>query len=181
MPLQMDPTVSAPLPQVSNALRAELLPGFAPAELAAPRPGDALLEFRQGQLQPEEHHLNRLPQQRGGMGLPGRRSSLHGLAQLHELAHAYERASRAELRPGIAQRVADICCQNSVVNIKSVLDQALHDHALLRIFAILAAADAFQHLRDGSGGIFRSSTCLLLHFDATFPATSCSTTLRRGN
>ena len=40
MPLEMDPTVSTPLPQVSCALRAELVPGSVPAVLAAPRPGE---------------------------------------------------------------------------------------------------------------------------------------------
>ena len=130
----------------------------APRNLRFSQCGDALLQVRQRQLQPEKHHLNRPLEQAGGAGLPGRCGRLHRLAQLHKLAHACERASRAELRPGIAQRVADVCGQNPVIDIERVLDHALHDDALVRVVAILAAPDALQHLCDGGGGIFRRST-----------------------
>ena len=47
---------------------------------------------------------------------------------------------------------------------EGVLDHALHDDALLRVIASLAAANLLQHVRDGASGVFRCSPCLLLHF-----------------
>ena len=82
----------------------------APRNLRFPKATDAFLDVRQRQLQPEEHHLNRPPQKDAGNCLPGYRRRLRQLAQLHKLAQVCERASRAELRPGVAQRVADACC-----------------------------------------------------------------------
>ena len=43
----------------------------APRNLRFPQAADAFLDVRQGQLQPEEHHLNRPPQKGGGKCLPG--------------------------------------------------------------------------------------------------------------